>query len=549
MKNKRAIYYFLPIILIVFTLIIVFFTSSWYLNKVVRVRIQDELKEQTSGQYSLVIKSMNISYLKGSVNFRGIQLLPEEVPESNAAYALTCTGMKFTGLNIFKFIRGKKIVVDRIEFIAPSLKINQGSPGLSEEAETTANFSLYNLVKEFAKSITIKKLEVSNSDVSLFSSRSDTIPSLHSNDNHFKIVNLYVGPSTDKISGLFSADSISLIMNRFAYTTDDSLYTFRVRRMEVSYQDSTLSIDSIQVIPNYSKQQFAEIAGKQTDRFRINAGNLSFNKIDLRHFFEHHDVICPSLVISAFHMVAFRDRNDKREYNIPSSLQQVILDAPMYIKIDTIKIEKSVVTYQEIAPGKKEAGQITFNDISANFTGLTNDSLLNSVGRNLYFKAKCNVMDKSRLVASYTFPLNTRQMVFECSGFLTAFPMSALNTMLEPSAGISLNQGVIDTLDFTFTANDESSKGRMKFIYHDLKLELPDEGNKKSKLKDKLTVFVANNFILKQSNPLGKENPRVVTMHYKRNKQRFMFNYTWHTIFSGIKETIGMPEIKPPKEK
>jgi len=547
MKNKRAIYYFLPIILLVFTLIIFFFTSSWYLNKVVRVRIQDELKEQTSGQYSLVIKSMKISYLKGSVNFRGIQLLPAEVPESKAAYALTCTGMKFTGLNIFKFIRGKKIVVDRIELIAPSLKINQGSPGLSKEADTTATFSLYNLVKEFAKSITIKKLEFSNSDVSLFSSRSDTIPSLYSNDNHFKIVNLYIGPSTDTISGLFTADSISLVMNKFAYTTDDSLYTFKVKRMEVSYKDSTLNIDSVQLIPNYSKGQFANVAGKQTNRYNISAGNLFFNKMDLRRFFEQHDIISASLDISRFSLATFLDKNDKREYNIPASLQQILLEAPVYLKVDTIKVSNSVIVYEEIASGKKAAGHITFNDISANLTGLTNDSILITKGRNLYFMAECNFMDKSRLTASYTFPLNTRQMVFECNGFLTNFPMSALNGMLQPSAGISLDQGVIDTLDFSFSANEESSKGTMKFIYHDLKLELPDEGNRSGKLKDKLTVFVANNFILKQSNPRENEDPRTVGIYYQRNKQRFMFHYTWHTLFSGIKETIGMPKIKTSK--
>jgi hypothetical protein len=60
-------------------------------------------------------------------------------------------------------------------------------------------------------------------------------------------------------------------------------------------------------------------------------------------------------------------------------------------------------------------------------------------------------------------------------------------------------------------------------------------------------IFVANNFVLKDSNPSGKKEPRIARMHFERNKQRFMFHYTWQTIFSGIKETVGFPDIKPKK--
>lgn len=545
MRKRGAFYYILPIFLLLIILTIGFFTSSWYLNKVVRLRLQDEFGKQTNGQYALTIKSMGISIIKGSITFRELAVKPVNVPEKDAAYSVSGSGIRFTGLNILRFIAGKKIVVNRIEITDPSLVVVQGSPGLSNEPDSTAAFSLYNLVKEFAKSVTVKKLEVSNSNVKLFSDRMDTIPSLNSNDNYFKIVNLYVGPSTDKISGLFTADSISLVMNRFAFTSDDSLYTFNVKRMEASYRDSSLSVDSIEVIPNYSKRRFAEIAGKQTDRFNISAANLFFRKIDLRRFFEHHDVICPSMDITSFHMVAFRDRNDKREFNIPESLQQLLHDAPVYLKIDTITLSKSFIAYEEISPGKKQAGRLNFNDISAKFTGLTNDSLLISMDRNLYFNAECNLMDKGKLLASYTFPLKAREMVFECTGLLTGMPMSALNGMLGPAAGIELNQGVIDTMDFKFTAGEESSKGSMKFLYHDLKIDMPDAGNKNVKFKDKLSIFVANTFIIKDSNPNNDKGPRVAEMSYTRNKQRFMFHYTWQTIFSGIKETIGMPDKKP----
>lgn len=547
MKKKGALRFVLPVILLIIILLVAFFTSSWYLDKNVKVRLESEFKRQTEGRYALKIGSMDISLLSGSIGFRDISVTPDKLSPKLAAYNVSAKGAELTGLNVLRFLFRKRIIVDAINLEAPSLTITQGLPGKVEEDVEKAPFSLYNVIKEFANSIRIKEVEVGNFDLKLYSSGNDTVPSLYSNNNQLRIINLYVGASNNNIAGLFETDSIALVLNKFSYRTDDSLYTFKVERMEVSYQDSLLMLDSVRVIPNYSKRAFADIAGKQTDRFNIFAGKLEFKKIDLRRFFEHHDLVTPVLNISDFSMVAFRNKNDKREYNIPASLQEMILSAPVYLRVDTINLRESIIAYEEVAAGKKVPGRITFNDISAKFTGLTNDSLLISTGRELIFKANCRFMDEATLYASYTIPLNTREMVFQCSGYLTSFPMPALNQMIEPTTGFSLKQGIIDTLDFTFKAGERESYGKMKLIYKDLKIELPVKEKKEANLKDKLMVFVANNLVLKDSNPSGKKEPRISTMHYERNKQRFMFHYTWQTMFTGIKEAVGMPDIKSKK--
>lgn len=545
--KKKGVLFILPAILVIIIFTVGFFTSSWYLNEKVKVRLENEFSKQTKGQYSLKIGSMNISLLAGSIGFTNVSVIPDSLPSNQAAYRIAAKRADFTGLNVLRFILRKRIIVNSIELQNPSLTVTQAEPGQDKEVKEATPFSLYNVIKVFANSLKVREIQIRNFDLKLYASKKDTVPSLYSNNNQLRVINLFVGPSTKKLPGLFETDSIALVLNKFSYVTSDSLYTFQVARMEVSYQDSLLLFDSVRVIPNYSKKAFADIAGKQTDRFNIFAGKLEFRSIDLRRFFEHHDLIAPALNISAFSMVAFRDKNDKREFKRPSSLQKLILTAPVYMRIDTIKLSKSIIAYEEVAPGKKVPGRITFNDISANFTGLTNDSLLISAGRKLIFNAECRLMDDAPLKATYIFPMDTRQMVFKCSGFLTGLSMSSLNGMLEPTTGVSLKQGKIDTLDFSFSAGENESVGRLKLIYNGLKVELPDNGNEKLKFKDKVMIFVANNFVLKDSNPSGKKEPRIARMHFERNKQRFMFHYTWQTIFSGIKETVGFPDIKPKK--
>ncbi len=541
MKKKSAFRILIPVILITIIAIIAFFSSSWYLNRYVKTRLQDQFSEQTNGQYSLSINSLRMNLLTKSVTFSDVQIKPDKPTPGTATYKVFTSHLNLLGINVIGIIRGKEISVDVIELEKPSVTIVQGIP-LKNEIKDTTDFSIYKIIKSFAESVSVNRLEISNFDFKLYSGPDEPSPSLHSDNNHFKLKNLYIGKSTEKLPGLFEADSISLTMNRFSYTTSDSLYTFDVGRMEISYIDSLLWIDSVKVLPNYNKRRFAEIAGKQTDRFNVFAGNLIFRKIDLRKLFEHHSLISSTFDISDLSLTAFRDKNDERMFATPKSLQHLILNAKVYLKIDTIKLDRSFIAYEEVAPGKIKPGRITLNDINAISTGITNDSSLIAKGRDLVLKASCNLMDEGKLYATYVFPMNTDQMVFKCDGFLTNMSLTALNKMIEPTVGVSVKKGHIDTLSFSFNAGETSSKGTMKFLYHDLSLELPEVKNEKKKLKDQLMIFAANTFVIKDSNPRGNTEPREANMHFVRNKQRFMFHYTWKTILSGIKETIGMPE-------
>lgn len=542
MKTKKTLKILIPIVLITIIILIAILSSSWYLNRYVKPRLEDKLSEQTNGEYSLTIKSLSMNVLTQSVTFNDVHITPEKSDPELASYKIFASRLYLHEISVFEILRGKDISVDIIELEEPSISVFQGDPMPVEKKDTT-DFSIYALIKSFGESVSVNRFEVSNFDFKLFSGPDEPDPSLYSNNNHFKIINLYIGKSTKDLPGLFEADTVSFTMNRFSYTTSDSLYTFEVGKMEISYIDSLLWVDSVKVLPNYSKQRFAEIAGKQTDRFDIYAGNLLFRKIDLRRLFEHHSLISSVLDISDLSLTAFRDKNDERMYATPESVQHLILNAQVYLKIDTITVDRSFIAYEEIAPGKKTPGRITFNDINAIFTGITNDSTLIAAGRDLVFKADCNLMDEGKVYATYVFPMNTDKMVFTCDGFITNMSLTALNKMVVPTVGVSIEEGHLDTLKFNFRAGETSSEGTMKFLYHDLKLQVPDIKGENKKLKDQLMVFAANTFVLKDSNPKGNNDPRIVEMQFERNKQRFMFHYTWKTILSGIKETVGIPEL------
>ncbi len=535
-------------ILISLLVFIVFFAallliSSWYLNDYSRVKIEKAFAEQTDEEYKLSIGSLKLNILRRQIIFSDVAVQPDKLKAGEPSYEGIAKELSFDGLHVFKYLMGRGAEVNEILILEPEVTMISGNINDGEDNVDSTEFSLYEVIKEFAKSIKVNRLYVENFEFNHFNEHNDSIPSLFSKRNNFLVVNLKIDKETQKLPGMFAADTIALSVYNFSYTSSDSLYTYDVGKMKVIYTDSVLVLDSVKMIPNFNKKWFGDVAGKQTDRFDIFAKQLLFEKVDLRHFFEYHGFKSKLLSIRSLDFRAFRDKNDERIDFEPPSVQRLIKTSPIYIKIDTIKVFDSQIVYEEVAPGKKTPGSIIFEDINAEMTGVTNDSSLITSDSGISFKANATFMSEGNLNATYFFPLNTMDMVFTCTGLISNLPMNTLNRMLEPTVNISLKSGYIDSLQFKFDAGENVSNGWMRFIYNDLEIGLPEEKGENHDFKDKLLVFLANNIILKSSNPSGNKPVRVVPIQYERNKQRFMFNYTWKTLYSGIRETVGIPNI------
>ena len=98
-------------------------------------------------------------------------------------------------------------------------------------------------------------------------------------------------------------------------------------------------------------------------------------------------------------------------------------------------------------------------------------------------------------------------------------------------------------LKFQFKAGKDYSTGEMLFVYHDLRIALKEkEENDTTEIKEKVMSFFANTFALNQDNPKKNKAVEKVNLYYYRNPNKFIFNYSWKTILSGIKKTIRLPE-------
>ena len=113
--------------------------------------------------------------------------------------------------------------------------------------------------------------------------------------------------------------------------------------------------------------------------------------------------------------------------------------------------------------------------------------------------------------------------------------LTAFSKISNPLAALDIKSGKADTLYTRMAGNKYGSFGEIKFYYQKLKLRFlnPMDTTKKN-FGLSFKNFVANEFVLKTN------NKKQVQVFYIRDTERFIFNYWFRSIFSGVIASVGI---------
>lgn len=523
----------------------------FYFDLKIRKELQQEVDAQSQGEYELKIEGLRTNIFNQSIFISGFLLHPDKSISANSPkYFASADEINLVDFRLFQFLFKKNLIVKRLEVVNPSGNIFKGSGNghsNSAEANSGKKFSIYNLLSKHINFLIIERIEIENADIKVYDVAGDSFPVISSKDNELRIINFKINREAELAGRYFLADKAELKIKKFTYITKDSLYSVRANNLTASYTDSTLVLDSILLIPNFSKKKFAGEAGTQTDRMRISASLVEFKKMNVKLFFERNWFLAEQLKINSLIISAYRDKNDWREFTKPKSVQQLVKNIPFYTRIGSIQIADGTVTYEEVAEGSDKPGKLLFTDLNVKIAGFTNDTSVINKKPVLDVSATGTLMNNGTLRAQYLFPLNTDELVFDCSGSLTSMDMTSINPILEPNARVSIKKGTIDSMIFSFHATDRAAKGTMKLIYHNLKIELINKEKKESGAFKDAISFLAHRLFIKEQNPSKNKAIRITEINYERDPSRFIFNYTWKSVLSGIKPAVGIPDIKNEK--
>ena len=492
-------------------------------------KIQASLNENSIA-YQIKIEKVHVSIFRSGVEFENITL--NSKPENYEQPGLNgeIESVKIKGIHLMKALFKKDYHIREVDIFNSRLT---GKVALQKKAGpakvSPVNIRIENLIFE--------KLFVDLKD-------SATAQSYLIKDGVLKVFDINVGKQDTLSPDIIN--QFEIVAPEFKTVTSDSLYTFIGVGINYSATSNTLTADSFAVNPNYTEYEFTARSQFQMNRIQADISGLSFHNFSVADYIKSRNITSSYIEIGEMEMQVFKDKRKKFRHVEKPTFQDMIYNYPAAMNIDSIAVLGGNVVYTEHSEKAIEKGSISFNDIDARIYKITNDTIYKTEKAYLELNAKALLNGKGKLSILLKARIFDNQNTFAINGTLSGMEASDLNPIFEKSAAIKITSGKINTMNFSFSANNTKATGNMKMLYQDLKFDIINkQTGETTAFKEQVKTWIAN-IILIESNPMPGKEVRPGIIEYERDPERFLFGYFFRSLLSGIKTSVI--KTKSPKK-
>jgi hypothetical protein len=313
--------------------------------------------------------------------------------------------------------------------------------------------------------------------------------------------------------------------------TGDSIFHLTMQSFNLSYRDKAITLKGIAFKPNLSNAAMQRRNQYRSSVFSGNVGSLKLVGLNFDSLIYRDRVLIDEVEIDRATVNIFTDQTKPLDMNkFPQYPGQQVAGISLPIRVGYVKAKGLSLVNEEKTPTGAGKIRIGRGDLSIrNFTNLSKAKPL-TVDIDGVIEGVAHL--KARAEFSYQTPS------FTLHAQTGRFDLTGLNAMLTSYSPASVNKGVVDELSFTTHASLEGAEGEMKFLYHDLSVNL--ELEKKAKWKSNLLSWAAN-MVIPPSNPASeKAPPRVVNFKATRDRNKGFVNIIIKSMLAGFKETMIM---------
>lgn len=483
----------------------------------------------------LLVKDINFSGTHKSLLFKEIELNRFVNDSSEAIILLKANNLSLTGINSNEVVKKKNIILDTIScdniqfYQPPKINLSAGNGKTKERNDSTGFMNVYSIDLKHIGFPKVHFIPARKSDIVL-GNMSIKINEVKA-DKIGKIRNKPLEYSKEVAIGLSS----------MRLKSKDKHYDFSLKGMEVNSLQKTFRINSFKVIPYKGEKSFAAAQKYQADRYELTMNNLVFKDIVM------NDVIDRKLIASAMDVSnttakIYRDLTKPLEQkskvgNYPS---QMLDKLDMSINIKKLTLNNAYIEYKEKQEKTDSVGIIAFSNSRITISNVTNLPAAVKANNEMNMAFRANILKQIPISGNFIFRLNDKEGHFRVNGKAGSFDAEILNKVTIPMALIKIKSGTINSLDFKFTGNNTSAKGKVVLKYNDLKVDVLKIDKNTNDIKKRGLVSFLANVIVKNDNP-NNGTLRETTPEYERNEYKSFFNLVWKTLFTGMKETVGMP--------
>lgn len=520
----------------------------WSLKPMLSKRIKIAVLESTDSLYHLDFEDINYNFVSGTANVLGVVWradsslfvgLKEAKKLPDNVYQGKVDNIELTGLRPWTIFFSRKLELSTISIKDPNVELIHEKQGYN--SFKTAK-SPYQIISKFVKSFSVRKIIFENINFTYSNLGSPHKPQISKVENlDLEVSDLLI----DSVSGrdkkrFYYTKECIFSLKKIQIPSQDSLNTLKINELLFSTETRSLSMKHVSMEPRFKAMDYS-VHTNGDDRIGIVFKNVILKEIDIKKLFEEKKIYAESLQINQGDVTVF---TDTRIFNVPPKSpyrpfpHEAFKDWNLKFMIDTVKMRNFNITYSEYNPGTKSVGNVIFKRVTGNIKNFTNDTIPLKINPNCLVSFNGYLMNKGAIILNFDFNLLAPKGDFLFNGNVKKMEITHLNQVTASLGFAKAEKGILNDFTCNIKGDRYALRGSATMLYEDLNITILKKGEESGLKKRKLLSFFANTFVIKDSNPMGKQPVRVSVIQYERIPTKPFFYTLWKGILLGITKSV-----------
>ena len=511
-------------------------------------RLKTAVLESTDSLYHLDFKDISYEIITGNAHVLGVvwradsnlfeglkkaKRLPDNI------YQGKVNDIKLTGLRPWTIFFSNKLELGTISIKDPNVQ-------LLHEKQDYNSFktakSPYQIISKFVKSFSVQKIIFENINFTYTNQGSPHKSHISRIENlDLEVSDLLIDSTSDKdLKRFYYTKECIFSLKKIQIPSQDSLNTIKISELLFSTETRSLSMKHMVLQPRFKQMEYS-VHTNGDDRIGISFDDIKLSDIDIKKLFEDKKIYAQALNVNQGNVTVF---SDTRTFNVPPKSpyrpfpHEAFKDWGLKFKIDTIKMKNFNITYSEYNPETKLTGNVIFKKVTGNIRNFTNDTIPLKINPNCLVTFNGYLMNKAAIILKFDFNMMAPKGDFLFMGNVKKMEIPHLNQVTASLGFAKAEKGILNEFTCHLKGDRYGLKGSATMLYQDLNVTILKKGDEPGLKKRKLLSFFANEFVIKDSNPLGKQPVRVSVIQYERIPTKPFFFTLWKGILLGITKSV-----------
>ena len=464
--------------------------ATFFLKDIVNNQLQKQIKSTFGDFYQLSYEgsSTALSTSGFSINFERVlfeadtsnQLMMRKYP----AIFFNTDLLEITDINVIGLLLNSKVAVKNIEIDDPKLLFYITGSGEASDS-TESNTQSDNLIE----SIKVGHISIDKGSASFIFEKSRTDTLFSGKDLSLEIENLGLDlRSEENIVRTGTLDQLAFSIKELRMSPKGSDYNYGIEALKFNYKDQLFQCSEFSLEPVGNPAEMAANNQYRKSILRIKVDSLAYQSDDFKSLKNLTSINGQALNIMGINLIIDRDKRLPLDQTVYKKLfHESLLELPIAVNLDSINVSNARIDYRVHNASSTEPGNLLLSSVDGNITNINTKDLSQ-------IEAKFNgiFMEDGPFNLNIQLPLATPHN-HSYDGFIGKTDFASINPLIANLTKVRMEEGWIERIDFDGKGSEYLNQGVMKIAFHDLKLSVTNENNKKKWIQSGLGNLITRN--------------------------------------------------------